>query len=89
VAINLASATQAQDACNACNGAGTCTDDLIGVDIGGGSAWVSAVATGSVYYVYTAGAIAPPASTCSPTGYIVSPGDEYFLTATTCPAGTF
>jgi hypothetical protein len=86
VPIVATTVSQAQDACNACFGAATCTQDQADLtNLGGGSAWVSPVASGSVAFVYSAGSVAA-ITACTPP-YTLAAGDITVSTATTCPAG--
>jgi hypothetical protein len=83
VAITATSSSQAEDACNVCNGPGVCTLDSGDAQIGNANAWIPPSATdGIVYYVFSNASAASPL--CTPT-YDPAAGD--IITAGACPEG--
>jgi hypothetical protein len=81
VPIVATDSTQAQDACNVCNGPASCTLDAADVvSLGGASAWVPPAADRPAYYVFLSAAV--PACT-NPTPTAPAAGD---ISGSVCPA---
>jgi hypothetical protein len=83
VPISATTSSQAQDACNVCNGAGLCTLDSGDTALGNANAWIPPVLTGGVvYYVFSNGSTASSLCTNS---YEPAAGD--IVSGGTCPEG--
>jgi hypothetical protein len=82
VPIDDTSSSQAEDACDVCNG--SCSPDPPDAVIGGWNAWTPSIsADGPVYYVYGTNPTPGAATVCTNATYSPVAGD--ILSAGTCP----